>query len=278
MVPQYQPPPPVPQHHYVAYTELNWKSYIDALDEQNLRHILTYAVLQPALVQDLVYRYGSSAIRAEEECPLQDLQRVVDFYHLSRRAWHVLNSGCSSGKDGYEGSFEARFRVIEIIDSIRKGAGVNCTFGTRNSALENLRKIGKSIVLTDDTLGSEVRKGFQCEDFLRDGMYEILKTMDVLERQQMAEATDKKGSFLDKVIWLNDELSRYCMPGLDDVVKTMEDALEDTGLTRMLIPAVGDGRWIGGEFGPVRRRKKHRFCHHSVKSLSQYSREFALWT
>lgn len=43
----------------------------------------------------------------------------------------------------------------------------------------------------------------------------------------MAQATDEKGSFLDKAISLRNECDGLCiMEGLNDVVKCMEDALE----------------------------------------------------
>ena len=57
-------------------------------------------------------------------------------------------------------------------------------------------------------------------------MYEILKHTTLFERQDMAEVTDEKGRFLDKVIWPKNELSGLCIMELDEVVEIMEQALE----------------------------------------------------
>lgn len=92
--------------------------------------------------------------------------------------------------------------------------------------METLRKIGKSNALAPSTLGSEVQKHFSHDPCLKDAMLGILKDMDVFERQDMAEATDAKGRFLNNVTWLRDEFNSLSTMELDDVVQKMELALE----------------------------------------------------
>lgn len=114
-----------------------------------------------------------------------------------------------------------------MIEEIHEEATDERSFGTKKSALETMRKIDKSITLAPSTLGHEVRKHFQCEPCLEKGMIDILKSMNVHERQDMADSTDEKGSFLDKTISLRNKCDSLCiMEGLNDVVKCIEDALE----------------------------------------------------
>jgi hypothetical protein len=85
------------------------------------------------------------------------------------------------------------------VKSIRRQAHADTSFGTRKSALETLRKIGKSIVLAPSTLGHEVLKQMQEDATLPEAMLAILASMTVEERLAAAHSADEKGSLLQKM-------------------------------------------------------------------------------
>lgn len=132
-------------------------------------------------------------------------------------------------------SFDAAEEVKEIIESIGNEASGQRSFATKKSALETLRKIGEILVLAPSTLGSEVQKQFQYGDYLRDAMVGILESMSLDEKQDMAEATDEKGRFLDKVIWIRNAFDDLCVMDLGPVVDLLRMHSKDMIPTKTLI-------------------------------------------
>lgn len=89
-------------------------------------------------------------------------------------------------------AFEAASEVEECIAAIDKGSGDMTSFGTKKSAVETLRKIGKSILLADDTLGYEVRKQFQWNQGVDVVMLRILMGMKAEERAALRAELEEK--------------------------------------------------------------------------------------
>lgn len=160
---------------------------------------------------------------------LQDAERVkiINFDHYSGSVWHEINGpnaeGIGSGQ--FNRSFDVRYEIVDIIDQIGEQAKPESSYGTKKSALETLRKIGKTIVLSGyDCLGSEVRKSFAYETCLEDTMYNILGTMTEDERIRVGQSADEKGALVDKVVSLSEEASGYGMfERLDAVINMMAD-------------------------------------------------------
>jgi hypothetical protein len=113
--------------------------------------------------------------------------KVIDFDHYSKSAWKVINVtyGKLSGSRQYEASFQAVADVKRYIQAIGKDAPAHANFGTKKSALETLRKIGKTIALSTDVIGHEVRIEFQSESCLETTMLRIAKSMAEEERAKM---------------------------------------------------------------------------------------------
>lgn len=105
------------------------------------------------------------------------------------------------------------------------GQGAVCCFATRRIALETLRKIGKSIVLsTGDTLQHEVHQHFQWDTSIEDGMRDIIDGMDEEERAEMLRWNDGREEWRDKLLELRSlEKRQCCFPGLDEVVELLLD-------------------------------------------------------
>ncbi|KAK5659484.1 hypothetical protein OQA88_685 [Cercophora sp. LCS_1] len=145
---------------------------------------------------------------------------VLDFDHYSKSAWRTLNTShytrLSSSKQ-YDASFDAFEEILECITSIQRQTMGNTksSYGTKLSALETLRKIAKTVLLGDDTLGHEVRKQFQWESALADAMLEITTSMTPEERLRAGANDDGKGALVDKLEWVHAEAGAYCIEGLE---------------------------------------------------------------
>jgi hypothetical protein len=94
--------------------------------------------------------------------------------------------------------------------------------------LETLRKIGKTILLSSDTLGHEVRRRFQGHSQLEDAMLEIMENFRDGECQKMCGTNDGRSTFLDRLVELNSLTGVYgVFEGLEEVVAQMSRVHED---------------------------------------------------
>ena len=228
-LPQQQQPQPAPMHP-------DWMSMLIYFDAPRLRSVLEHAALYNYPVQNLILDNYAQVYALLERQRQAEKAKVIDFSHYSGDAWHALNTKYASGKGSkdYMLAGEAFSDVQDCINSIAKQATPDTSYGTKKSALETLRRIGKSICLGDGAIGHEVRKDFQRNPSLRDAMMGILESMDAAEVETLANSTDHKGTFLAKVTQLVAEANSYCiMEGIDDVLQEMlstsepEEDIED---------------------------------------------------
>lgn len=161
---------------------------------------------------------------------VQTSKPVIDFSNYSGSAWYALNKKYKSSKGSveYENSWAAVSEVKDCVESIRRQAIVlDSSFGTKKSALETLRKIGKSVTLAPSRLGSEVIKQFQYEDCVEDTMKAILLGISEDDIKKVAQAADEKGMFVDKVDELQASAAGLCiMEGLEEVLNILDDAID----------------------------------------------------
>ena len=137
----------------------------------------------------------------------QEQAKVIDFDSISKRVWHTINRHGGSGSQQYEDSFDAYESVVQTIKNIRERCPRYASFGTKRNGLETLRKIGKSICLSDnDVLGHEVRKHFQSNQDITDAMIFILQSMPDDELDKIAES--EWWAKLEELIKLADD---YCL-------------------------------------------------------------------
>ncbi|KPI36984.1 uncharacterized protein AB675_6024 [Cyphellophora attinorum] len=141
---------------------------------------------------------------------------VVDFDHHSKSVWRELNLSHSkkSSRWQFEAAGDAEGVVSDAIRSISQTAtesGANK--GTRENALTTLRKIGKTICLAGDQLGSEVRDGYCCTELVG-AMKAVMEGMSMAEREAFFEA----GDFVEKLEELEQLSEGYgIMTGLSEL-------------------------------------------------------------
>ncbi|KAI0096025.1 hypothetical protein GGR51DRAFT_544455 [Nemania sp. FL0031] len=215
-----RPPLPAPPTT-TATPVVDYNYMISQLDENIVRYIVaTLAPVSPGVQAVVASAYNEK---------MQIIQtQVIDFDEYSKEAWHILNTSSyteGSGSKQFEASFDARSDVIACIDAIGEETPPESSYGTKLSAIETLRKIAKTILLAEDTLGSEVRKAFQDETCLGDIMVRIAESMTPEEQRRAGAKTDAKGSLATKLRWVCDEAKSYCLGGFDglrDVLALIE--------------------------------------------------------
>jgi hypothetical protein len=127
-----------------------------AEEQKNL--LFAIASSHPAVVRMLHQRYVEKLAT--------DAAKVINFDQYSKSAWYILNVKYSriSGSKQCEVAGDAFREIQDTLRTIEDLAPAHASFGTKKSALETLRKIGKSICLgRTDVLGSEMIKSFQSD-------------------------------------------------------------------------------------------------------------------
>jgi hypothetical protein len=174
---------------------------INALPAELVREMLSTAALMHEDIAELIVSQHNKIVVAARA-------KVIDFDHYSKSTWKAINITYSrlSGSKQYEFSGEAASSVSNCIKAIGKEAKDHASFGTKKSALETLRKIGKSIALGDDTIGHEIKKQFQWENCLEETMLRIAKGMTAEERAKMFTK-----EFKEKLEELEDLAEDHCI-------------------------------------------------------------------
>lgn len=184
---------------------------ISQLDEDEVRLILTSLASVSAPAQAAVTSYYQQQVQALRT-------RVIDFDQYSKDAWNILNTSEYTegrGSEQYEAAFDACADLVACIESIEEETSAESSYGTKLGALETLCKIAKMVLLAGDTLGREVRMGFQHETCLADTMVRIVESMTPEEQRRAGANSDAKGSLRKKLRWVCDEADAYCLGGFD---------------------------------------------------------------
>lgn len=227
-----------PAYPASAIPPYNLRTAIDSIDHEQLKNYIYQLATIPyhshSLVANWIYERHHEKIMAEQA-------RVINFDKNSKNVWYELNVAHKreSGSRQYESAFDAHSYVCEVIASIETHVKYHSSYATKKSALETLRKIGKTICLTGDTIGSEVRKQFGHGDELDSAMLAILGQMSSDETEQMAKEDDGdgKGTFdnkMDNLVGLCESYSVF--NGMGEVLTILrsedvedEDEEEDEG-------------------------------------------------
>ena len=108
--------------------------------------------------------------------------------------------------------------MVSCIETIGKECLPEASFGAKENALETLRKIGKTVCLSGDTIGHEVRKQFQGDTCLVDKMLDIAESMTQEERDEVTDTewSDK----LHELVKLSKD--RFIYEGLSKLVVVMD--------------------------------------------------------
>lgn len=161
--------------------------------------------------------------------------RIINFDQYSKRVWHELNIAHKRerGSQQYESAFDAHTYTAGVIASITAQIKTHSPSKNMRSALETLRKIGKTICLSADTLGHEFQKHFQHGDDLECAKQSIVDYMSQEQRNAVLDADDDdgKGNFEEKMIELIDLCDGRCIfEGLQEVLDDLNGDVDAEGV------------------------------------------------
>lgn len=159
---------------------------VDLLDDNTIKRLLITAAEMYSAFDRLIQ------IECKEKVA-EELKRVRDFDWLSKDAWKTLNVTYAKIRDShaYELSGEAYGSIESSFDIIRRDCPSSASSKTKENALETLRKIGKSICLSDGTIAYEVRKSGWTYD-LSYTMKPIVKSLTDPEKRKLQPWYDNK--------------------------------------------------------------------------------------
>ncbi|KAI0204098.1 hypothetical protein F4808DRAFT_368797 [Astrocystis sublimbata] len=202
--------------------QLDYGQLISQLGDKTLRDIITSLAASSPLVQDAIKSRHDQLVQARRT-------RVLNFDCYSKSAWHTLNTSSYtklSGTQQWDASFEATSELEECVRAIGEMTFDESSYGTKLSALETLRKIAKTVLLADDTLGHEVRN--QMDSTIADEMLRIVESMSREEQLRAGANADSKGSLAEKMQWVYDAAKANCVLEPEILYEVLELLYEES--------------------------------------------------
>ena len=190
---------------------------VDSIDSKAIAKLLITAAKTYPEIASLIQREVDRIAEAERA-------KVLDFDYLSKSAWKTLNVTYDrlSGSQAFEFSGEAAHKVEECFETIRRRCPKTANFKTKESALETLRKIGKSICLSNGVVGREIRMDYQQGGELVPLMLDIARSLTDQERERLEPWCN------EKLVELQEMADGHCIfEDLGEVVDLWGDGDEE---------------------------------------------------
>jgi hypothetical protein len=197
-------------------------SDIDALIEELSSEEVQNILAQAAATHPDVLQKINDIVSAKRQ---REGNRVVDFDYYSGSVWKTLNITYRSlsGSEQYHIADEVMDEIDGTIAHIVLQCRRSANPQTRYNGLSVLRKIGKSILLSRDTLAHEVQKLYQSNHSLDDGMRSIVAAMSPEEKGRIRRNdADPEGLWL-KLLELEKLADNCCFTGIGKVIKLLDD-------------------------------------------------------
>ncbi|KAK4952102.1 hypothetical protein LTR10_010022 [Elasticomyces elasticus] len=187
-------------------------SLVDNLDVFAVRSLLKMAISESTKVSDHVrqaHQDVSHAANAREESKAV----ILDLSHYSRKVSHVLNKKYISENERVEenNGWLATSEIVGFILAILEETHAHPSYGTKKSAMITLQSIARSINFAPSRLGNEVIQNMGFDPTLPKTMQEIVRSMSLEERVQLAGCVQGSSTFLDKVVELVKISDDHCM-------------------------------------------------------------------
>ncbi|KAF7629611.1 hypothetical protein F9C07_2287625 [Aspergillus flavus] len=180
---------------------------VDQLSHDQLRDI----VIKAAEAHSDVATHIKNTI---EEMREKERNRVINFGSLSKSVWYSINVAHRKlkGSRQYDVAGDVWYEVLDTIKSIAQQCGPLTSLQARLNGLSVLRKIGKTICLSDnDVVGHEVQKQFQSDHSPEEAMIEILSTMSEGERRAIREEESSEEDLWPEILELDDLAYNSCL-------------------------------------------------------------------
>ena len=187
-------------------------SHTDAVDPSKVPELVSS--IDPKTISQLLIAaakiYPDVAFLVQQEADriaAAERAKVLDFDYLSKSVWKTLNVTYErlSGSHAFEMSGQAENDIEDCIENIRRSCPKTASFKTKENALETLRKIGKSICLSNGVVGREIRKSCGCQTTLISTMLGIAESLADEEMERLRPWLD------DKLVELQGIADDYCI-------------------------------------------------------------------
>ena len=188
---------------------------VSSLDPKTISQLLIAAAKIYPDVASLVQQEADRIAAAERA-------KVFDFDYLSKSVWKTLNVTYErySGSHAYEMSGHAENEIEDCIEEVRRSCPKTASLKTKENALETLRKIGKSICLSNGVVGHEIRKSYGCQTTLISTILGIAESLADEELERLRPWCD------DKLVELQGIANDYCI--FEDLGEVIDLWGEDT--------------------------------------------------
>lgn len=147
----------------------------------------------------------SVATPGRKVIPLSQMVPATTFDHLSKEVWRAVNSKellQMSKKRQSARAEEVLEEVRESIDKILHKAKPDSPLQTKRSAIETLRKIMKTIIMSDGVVADKLRKEQRRDTRVVQCLSEVLTSMTPEERIATGIREEKGETLLEKMQWL----------------------------------------------------------------------------
>lgn len=173
---------------------------VDSIDPKIIASLLIMAAETYPDIASLIQREVDRIAAAEGA-------KILNFDYLSKSAWKTLNVTYDhlKGSHAYEMAGEAAESIGECFETIRTRCPKTASFKTKESALETLRKIGKSICLSNGVVSHEIRKDYYAGGELVPVMLDIAESLTDEEMERLRPWCD------DKLVELRGIADGYCI-------------------------------------------------------------------
>lgn len=202
---------------------------VNSIDSKTISNLLITAAKAYPDVASLV-QHEVDRIAAAERA------KILDFDYLSKSAWKTLNVTYNRMKDShaFEMTGEAAASIEGCVKIIRTDCPKTASFETKQNALETLRKIGKSICLSNGVVGHEIRNSYQWGGEFVPTMLHIAQNLSYKEKERLRPWCDDKLVELEGMadgLCIFEDLSRVVdlWNGEGDGDEDDEDEDEDDG-------------------------------------------------
>ena len=178
----------------------------------------------PLLPQPLLSSH-MQATATRPAVPLSQMRPVTNFDHYSKSAWHALNDRellSLSGSRQYTMAGDVYTDICDCVNAIDEMTKDDAPLGTKQNAIETLRKIAKTVILGEDTVGYEVRKELQHDSHISDIMIRVAESMTPEERLRTGRRGDAKGTLISKLEWVRDEAEGLCLKDSEGFSRVLE--------------------------------------------------------
>ena len=210
--------PPLPPPTTVPSSSHQIPNLVWSLDAEPVFRLLIQAAQKHPDVAALVVAETERLDQIEKARFELESRRVVDFDYHSKSVWREINMSYGSRQYGQTG--DAYRHICSAIQDIKDRCPTHASLRTKQNALETLRKIGKTICLSDGVIGREIQELFDHEgNELEETMTEIIEG---LKMEDMNEVLDGPGDvrWEDKLKELVDiALDHGLFPGLEEVLE-----------------------------------------------------------